>query len=124
MEEQQKETQQQEQTPKEPPILEQIREYAETRIKLSKYKVIEKSTGVIASLVTTIATVVCLLLTFLFASFTLALFLADVFHSYWKGFGAVALLYLIIAVIVMSAKDSFRKPLVNALIKKIFSENK
>lgn len=109
--------------PQQPPVLEQLREYAETRIKLSKYKVIEKSTSVIAGLVTDIAIVISLLLTFLFASFTLALFLADVFHSYWKGFGAVALIYLLIAVVVMAAKSSFQKPIVNTLIKKIFSEN-
>ncbi|OKS89051.1 phage holin family protein [Mucilaginibacter polytrichastri] len=106
-----------------PPILEQLTEYAETRIKLTKYKVIEKSTSVAAGVVTDVAIMISLLLTFLFASFTLALFLADVFHSYWKGFGAVALIYLLIAIIVMSAKGNFKRPIVNALIKKIFSEN-
>lgn len=109
--------------PQQPPALDQLRDYVETRIKLSKYKVIEKSTSVIAGIVTDVIIVVCLVLTFLFASFTLALFLADVFHSYWKGFGAVALIYLIIAVVVMMAKDGFKKPIINTLIKKIFSDN-
>ena len=115
MEEEKKEAQ--------PPIIDQIREYAETRIKLSKYKLIEKSTSVIAGVVTGAVLVISLMLTFLFASFTLALFLADCFHSYWKGFGAVALIYLIIAIIIMLAKGSFKRPIVNGLIKMIFSEN-
>lgn len=107
--------------PQQPPILDQLKEYAETRIKLAKYKTIEKSTSIIAGVVTDIVIIASLLLTFLFASFTLALFLADVFHSYWKGFGSVALIYLIIAVVVMMAKNGFKKPIVNALIKKIFN---
>lgn len=106
-----------------PPILEQLTDYAETRIKLAKYKAIDKSTSVAAGVVTDMAIMICLLLTFLFASFTLALFLADVFHSYWKGFGSVALIYLLIALIVMSARGSLKRPIINALIKKIFSEN-
>jgi hypothetical protein len=108
---------------KQPPILEQLTEYAETRIKLTKYKVIEKSTSVAAGIVTDLAIVISLILTFMFASFTLALFLAEVLHSFWKGFGIVTLIYFFIGVIVMVARASFKKPLVNALIKKIFSDN-
>jgi len=106
-----------------PPIIDQVREYAETRIKLAKYKAIEKSSSIVAGLITSTVIVVSLILTFLFASFTLALFLADCFHSYWKGFGAVALIYLIIAVVIMLAKGNFKKPIANAMIKTIFSEN-
>lgn len=109
--------------PPQPPIIDQLKEYAETRFKLSKYKVIEKSTSVIASLVRDVVTIMALVLTFLFASFTLALFLGEVFHSYWKGFGCVALLYLLFAIIIMSAKKSFEKPIINVFIKKIFQDN-
>ena len=108
--------------PQQPPILDQLKEYAETRFKLSKYKVIEKSTSVIAGLVTDVVIIVSLVLTFLFASFTLALFLGEVFHSYWKGFGCVALLYLLFAIVIMLAKGSFERPLINVLIKKLFKD--
>jgi Ca2+/Na+ antiporter len=101
------------------PIVEQLKEYAETRLKLAKYEVIERSTSIISDVIVEVAIIFSLLLTFLFASFTLALFLADVFHSYWQGFGAVALIYLIIAVIVMVAKRGFERRIVNAMIKKI-----
>jgi Ca2+/Na+ antiporter len=103
------------------PIIDQLKEYAETRFKLLKYEVIERSTSLMADLVIQIVTIISLLLTFLFASFTLALFLADVLHSYWQGFGCVALLYLIIAVLIMVAKSSFKKPIVNALVAKLFN---
>lgn len=110
--------------PQQPPILDQLKEYAETRFKLSKYKVIEKSTSVIAGIVTDIVIIMSLVLTFLFASFTLALFLGELFHSYWKGFGCVALLYLLIAVVMMVAKGSFERPIINVLIKKIFKDER
>lgn len=122
MDEANKETQEQE--AQQPPILEQLREYMETRIKLAKYKAIEQGTSIVASVVTDVAIIICLLLTFLFASFTLALFLGHLLHSYWEGFGIVALLYLLIAIVVMKAKRGFQRPIVNALIKKIFSQNK
>jgi hypothetical protein len=103
------------------PIVEQLTEYAETRFKLLKYEVIERSTSIIANVVTDVVIDISLLLTFLFESFTLALFLADVFHSYWKGFGSVAVLYLIIALVVMFAKRTFERPIINALIRKLFN---
>jgi hypothetical protein len=102
------------------PIIDQLKDYAETRFKLLKYEVIERSTSIVADLITDIVIILALLLTFLFASFTLALFLSGVLHSYWQGFGCVALLYLLIAVLVMVAKRSFERPIINAMIRKLF----
>ena len=106
-----------------PPIVDQLREYAETRIKLTKYKVIEQSTSAIAGIITQLVVVVCLVLTFLFASFTLALYLGSVLHSYWQGFGILAVIYLAIALIIIASKEKIKKPLVNAFVKMFFSEN-
>ena len=103
------------------PIIDQVREYVETRVKLLKLEVIDRSTTIISSIIIEIVIIVSLVLTFLFASFTLALFLADVLGSNWKGFGCVALIYLLIAVLLMVAKKSFERPLINILIKKIFN---
>jgi len=102
------------------PIVEQLTEYAETRFKLLKYEVIERSTSIIADVVVEIAIIFCLLLTFLFASFTLALFLGDVFHSNWKGFGSVAIIYLIITILIMVGKKGFQRPIMNTLVRKLF----
>jgi hypothetical protein len=102
------------------PIIDQVKEYAETRFKLLKYEVIERSTSIVADIITDVVIILALVLTFLFASFTLALFLADVLHSYWQGFGCVALLYLLIAIIIMFAKRSFERPIINAMIRKFF----
>ncbi|MCO5935558.1 phage holin family protein [Mucilaginibacter sp. RB4R14] len=102
------------------PIIDQLKDYAETRFKLLKYEVIERSTSIIADVIIDIVIIIGLVLTFLFASFTLALFLADVLHSYWQGFGCVALIYLLIAVLLRVAKHSFQRPIINAMIKRLF----
>lgn len=116
MEEKKEETQQ----PPQQPILEQLKEYAETRFTLSKYKVIEKSTSVAASIVTDVVIAISGVLAFLFFTFTLALYLGHVLGAAWKGFGIVTLFYLLIAVIFIVAKKSIEKPIVNMLISKIF----
>jgi hypothetical protein len=102
------------------PIIDQVKEYAETRLKLIKYEAIERGSSIVADIIIEVVVIFSLLLTFLFASFTLALFLGEVFHSNWKGFGCVAAFYLLIAILLMVAKRSFEKPIVNAMITKLF----
>ncbi|OOQ60613.1 phage holin family protein [Mucilaginibacter pedocola] len=102
------------------PIVEQVQEYVETRVRLLKLEVIERSTSIIANIVVELIVIISLVLTFLFASFTLALFLGDVFHSNWKGFGSVAVLYLLFAVLLMVAKKPIERPIVNILVRKLF----
>ncbi|HEY4323118.1 MAG TPA: phage holin family protein [Mucilaginibacter sp.] len=103
-----------------PPIIDQLKEYVETRIKLAKYEAIDRSSSIAASLVVDIIIAISFVLTFLFLSFTLALYLSQLLHSYWGGFGCTALLYLLIAIILILAKDKLQKPLINLFIKKLF----
>ncbi|RWY55830.1 phage holin family protein [Mucilaginibacter gilvus] len=102
------------------PIIEQAQEYVETRVKLLKLEVIERSTAIVANVVVELTVVVFFLLTFLFASFTLALFLGDVMHSYWMGFGSVAILYMLLAIVLLVAKKPIERPIVNILVRKLF----
>jgi len=103
------------------PIIDQLHEYVETRIKLLKLEVIDRSTSIIATLIVELVIIISLILTFLFASFTLALYLGDVLGANWKGFGAVAIVYLLIAVIIIVAKKPIERPLINILIRKLFN---
>ena len=104
-----------------PPIIDQLKEYVETRLKLAKYDAIDKSTSILASMITDIIVAISLILTFLFLSFSFAFYLSDVLGSKWQGFGCTALLYLLIAVIIYLAKDKIQQPLVNLFIKKLFN---
>jgi hypothetical protein len=102
------------------PIIEQLKEYAETRIKLAKYQAIEGGTSIAASLIADVVAVMAMVAAFVFASFTLAFYLGQVLGSNWMGFGCVAILYFIIATAIKVNKQNLERPIVNAFIKKIF----
>lgn len=102
-----------------PPFLDQLTEYAETRIKLAKYRAIEGGTSVAASIIADVAVLFCMLLAFVFASITLAYYLAYVLNSLWEGFGCVALIYLLIAILIKVYKKHLERPIINTLIQKI-----
>ncbi|HEY8928287.1 MAG TPA: phage holin family protein [Mucilaginibacter sp.] len=102
------------------PIIDQLREYAETRIKLAKYQAIEGGTSIAASLIADVVTVIAMVLAFIFASFTLAFYLGSLFNADWIGFGCVAIIYLIIALFIKYNKGALERPIVNAFIQKIF----
>ncbi|MDB5011063.1 MAG: hypothetical protein JWR67_2478 [Mucilaginibacter sp.] len=105
-----------------PPFMDQLKEYAETRLKLAKYKAIDSGSSIIASIITDLVVVISMVFVFVFASFTLAFYLSKVIGSYWEGFGCVALLYLLIAVIFIVNKAGFEKPIANAFIQKFFKD--
>jgi hypothetical protein len=102
-----------------PPFFEQLKEYAETRVKLAKYQAIEGGTTFTASLIVDLAIICSFVLTFLFASFTIALLLGELLGHYWAGFGCVTILYIIIAFIIKYNRKSLEKPIINAFIQKI-----
>ncbi len=103
-----------------PPIIDQLKDYAETRIKLARYQAIERGTSITAGLIADVAVLICSLLAFIFASFTLAFLLGRLFGAEWLGFGCVSIIYLVIALVVKAKKQSLEKPIVNAIIQKIF----
>lgn len=103
-----------------PPIIDQLTQYAEIRFKLAKLRAIEGGTSIAASIISDLAVMVCMVLAFIFASITLAFYLAEVFNSDWKGFGCVAVIYLLIAIIVKVNKKMLERPIINGFIHKIF----
>ena len=102
-----------------PPFFDQLKEYAEIRLKLAKYKAIEGGTSIAASLIADVAVLFCMFSAFVFASITLAFYLAYLFNSDWEGFGCVALIYLLIALAVKYNKKRLEKPIINAFIQRI-----
>jgi len=103
-----------------PPILDQLKDYAETRIKLAKYQAVEGGSTVLASLISDTVAIISMVLAFMFASVTLAFYLGKVLDDNWKGFGCVAAIYLLIAIVIKLNKKKLERPLVNAFIQKIF----
>jgi hypothetical protein len=103
-----------------PPILDQLQEYAETRLKLAKYRAIEGGSSIFASMVADVVVIICMVLAFIFASITLGFYLGYLFNQNWMGFGCVALVYLIIALVVKYNRKSIERPIINTIIQKIF----
>lgn len=107
------------------PLSDQLKQYIETRIKLARYQAIDKGTSFSANLITEVFVLICIGLTFFFATITLALYLGYVLHSYWMGFGCVALLYFILAMVVNYTKNQYIEPrIINFLIKKLLKPKK
>jgi len=102
------------------PIIDQVKEYVETYIQLTRLKAVEKGTSIIASIVADIFIVLCLSVTCIFALTTLAFYLSDVFNSFWKGFGTVTLLCLLIVIIIAIARKALERPIINVLLNRIF----
>jgi hypothetical protein len=114
-----------EQKPEQPGLTDQLKEYIETRIKLARYQAIDKGTSFFANMITEVFVLICSAMTFFFATITLALFLGHVMGSYWMGFGCIAVLYLLLAMIVSAIKDKYIEPrIINFFIKKIFKPKK
>ena len=108
----------QKQTP--PPIIDQLKEYAETQIKLAKYEAIDRSSKFLSSFIVDVVIAVAFMLTFLFLSLTAAFLFSIWLGSYWAGFGCMAGLYLLFAIIIVLAKNKIQKPLADMFIKKFF----
>lgn len=104
-------------------IFSEAKAYLDTRIEYTRLVFIKRASKVFADLITTAIVAVCFTLAFILGTITLALFLSTVFSSYTAGFGSVALLYLLMAVIVYFTKENYiEKAIVNFTIRKYFKK--
>lgn len=104
-------------------LLSDAKEYVDMRVEYIRLSLVEKASKLFADLITNVVVLVCFVLAFLFGTFTLALFLSSELGSYTKGFGCVALIYLVLAIIIYLAKDKFlEKRLTNIFIRNYFEK--
>ena len=104
-------------------IFSEARTYLDTRVEYTRLFLVKRASKMFADLVTNAVVIICFTLAFLLGTITLALFLAEVLGSYAAGFGIVALLYLLFAIVVYLAKDKFiEKAIVNFTIRKYFNK--
>jgi hypothetical protein len=108
-----------------PDVMALLKEFIATKVELTRLTLIERLTVVTANLITDSFVLIMGVLTFLFASFTLALYLGEEFGSYALGFGIVALIYLSLALIMFFTKDKIvEKYLHDFMVKRIFNKKK
>ena len=101
-----------------------IKEYVNTRIDAVKLNAAEKSSAVIANVVAGLIVAAVFMLFVLFSSIALAIGLGDWIGKTWAGFLIVAGLYLLIGIVVWTARVKIiQLPVMNALIKRLFGQD-
>jgi hypothetical protein len=103
-----------------PPILQELKEYIETRLKLLKYETADRAFAIIADLIADLVIMAALAMCFIFLTVALAFFLGTIFKSLWAGFGIVCLIYVLILFLNHLLKNFFQTHLVKMLIRKLF----
>lgn len=104
-------------------LFEDAKSYIDTRVEYTRLYLVEKISKIFADIVTNAAVVICFILAFLFGTFTLALFLSDVLGSNTRGFGCVAVIYVLLALIVYYTKEKYiEKAIINFTIRNYFNK--
>ncbi|MEO6820757.1 MAG: phage holin family protein [Ginsengibacter sp.] len=101
-------------------LFEKVKDYAETRIDLFKLKTVNKVSGFLSNLITTILLVSLLFLVLIFLFIGLALLIGSWIGQAYFGFLIMAALFIIIGLVLYSVKGKILKtPISNSLIKSL-----
>ncbi len=101
-------------------LLDSVRDYIETRINLLKLKAIDKSSGILSSLASTVCVVLIAFIFIVLLNIGIALLLGDLLGKAYYGFFIVAAIYAIIGVIFYSSRQKWVKtPIINGLVKSL-----
>ncbi len=104
-------------------LLVDAKEYVETKIQYTKLSYIEKASRLFADFITSAIVIFCFVLAFLFGSVTLGFYLSDVLGSHTKGFGYIAVIYLLLSTIIFLIKHRYlERLLINLFIRKYFDK--
>lgn len=106
-------------------LYEKAEQYAKTTLELYKLKTIDKVTDVFASIASGFAIAAVIALFFVLITVGLALYLGELLGKTYYGFFALALFYLLLALVLMSKRKQWLEDnLNNYIINQIFKEKK
>jgi Putative Actinobacterial Holin-X, holin superfamily III len=101
-----------------------IKAYVDTRIEAVKLNAAEKSSVVIANVAAGLVVAAVFFFFIVFAGIALSFALGEWIGKTWSGFLIVASLYLLIGIVVWTARGKIiRLPVMNALIKQLFRDD-
>ncbi len=104
-------------------LLGQAKEYVNTRIAQFKLSVAEKISKTMATVIAGLAAALVFFLFLVFAGVAAAIALGQWTGYMWLGFLIMAVVYLLLAIIVWTAKDRLLAlPIMNAIIGRLFDE--
>lgn len=105
-------------------LIDSVKEYVNTRIESVKLSAAEKGSKIMANVIAGIIVAVILFLFIIFVGIALSFALAEWTGKTWLGFLIVAGLYLLIGIVIWAAREKLiRLPVMNALIKQLFSRD-
>lgn len=105
-------------------LLEQFKEYANTRVAQIKFSIAQKIAKTIADLVATILAGLVFFAFLFFGSIAAAIAIGDWLGKLWLGFLLIAGIFGIIGIIILKAKNRILQiPLLNSLIKQWFTND-
>lgn len=102
---------------------ETIENYVQNRIELVKLQVIENAAKVGASLFLIVLMAMLGFFMFLFLSFMLAWFFADLTGNVFIGLGIMTGIFIILIVIIILGKKTFERKISDSIINTIFSKS-
>lgn len=104
-------------------LFEKLKEYGDTRVKLFKLKSINKVSSFFSTLISSLILFVVLILVVFCITIALALLIGEwLGNAYW-GFFIMAGVYLIIGLIIYSARNKFIKtPISNKLLTELLED--
>lgn len=97
-------------------LLEKIKDYVETRIELIKLKAIDKSSGVLSSIISILVLAIFSLFFLILLSIGLSLFIGELLGKSYYGFFVVAFFYIIIGLVIFFARHKWIKPPVEGMM--------
>lgn len=101
-------------------LFEKLKDYADTRYTLFKLKAINKVSGTLSKFISTVILIAILALVIVFLSVAVALLIGEWLGAAYWGFFIVAAIYIIIGLILYSARNKFlRDPISNKLLKEL-----
>ena len=101
-------------------LIDQSKDYLETKIELTKLKTIDKSADILSTVVVTVSMLFISFLLILFVSLAAALFLGKILGAYHYGFFIMGGFYAIILLLIYVKREKWIKtPIANELISKM-----
>ena len=106
-------------------LLEDAKEYVNTRIAQAKLSVAEKVSKLIARIIAGLIAGLVFIFFLLFISIASAIAIGQALNNSWLGFLIIGATYFLLGIIIWKAKDRLlRIPLMNAIINSLFSHDK
>ncbi len=101
-----------------------LKAYVNLRTELLSLQVRKTAAELIASIGSSAVLIIFASMAFVFGSFALAYYLADVLQSFYLGFLCVAGIYFLMLIIAFLVKNTLKNYISNTIIRELFKEEK